>query len=62
MGRINRTTHGTTGFVATLVLTCAFAIVATVLWTPRQDNDIAAATDVPAPVTETTAAPAAAVR
>ena len=33
MARINRTSHGTTGFLTTLVLTCAFAIAASSLWT-----------------------------
>jgi hypothetical protein len=34
---INRPSHGTTGFVATLVLTCAFAVMATALWKPSPD-------------------------
>ncbi len=45
MARMNQTSHATTGFVTTLVLTCAFAILATALWTPRHDSGTAVATD-----------------
>ena len=39
MAHINRISHGTAGFVTTLVLTCAFAILATALWNPRGPFD-----------------------
>jgi hypothetical protein len=62
VARITHDTHGTTGFLATLVLTCIFAIVASAPWIPRRDSGIAVATDVLAPTTGATVAPAAAVR
>ena len=35
MLRINRVSPATTGFVTTLVLTCAFAGLAVTIWMPR---------------------------
>lgn len=66
MARINRTSHGTTGFIATLLLTCVFVILASALWIPRRDSGISVATDdslaAPSGVTEVTTGPAATVR
>ena len=44
MARINRTSHGTTGFLTTLVLACAFAIAASSLWTKVAAPETAVAT------------------
>jgi hypothetical protein len=33
--RINRISPATTGFVTTVVLTCAFAVLAASMWMPR---------------------------
>lgn len=56
MARMNPTSHGTTGFLTTLVLTCAFAIIASALWIPPRHAATAIATG------ENAAYPAAAVR
>lgn len=45
MVRTSPTSPGTTGFVATLVLVCAFAILASALWTPRAQGPATLATD-----------------
>jgi hypothetical protein len=50
MARINRTSHGTTGFLTTLVLTCAFAIVASALWTPNGATAVATGESAALPV------------
>ncbi len=36
---------GTTGFMATLVLTFAFAVIASALWAPREHNVTTLATE-----------------
>lgn len=42
---------GTAGFLTTLVLTCAFAIIASAVWSPPQHEDTAGASDVTAAIT-----------
>jgi hypothetical protein len=46
---MNRTSRGTTGFLTTLVLTCAFAIVASALWTPKDTTAVATGESVALP-------------
>ena len=42
---MNRVSHGTTAFVSALVLTCLLVIVASALWDPAQQADVAIAAD-----------------